>query len=60
MKIMKLFGVIGRSQVMLNLNPKKDTGQPINYIFRNTDLIKYLEKADYEESIKINLDTQSV
>ena len=31
-----------KSQVMLNLNPKKDTGHPINYIFRNTDLIKYL------------------
>lgn len=48
-----------KSQVMLNLNPKKDTGQPINYIFRNTDLIKYLDKADYEESIKIDLNTQS-
>ena len=48
-----------KSQVMLNLNPKKDTGQPINYIFRNTDLIKYLNKGDYEESIKIDLDTQS-
>ena len=48
-----------KSQVMLNLNPKKDTGQPINYIFRNTDLIKYLDKGDYEESIKIDLNTQS-
>ena len=48
-----------KSQVMLNLNPKKDTGHPINYIFRNTDLIKYLNKGDYEESIKIDLDTQS-
>ena len=45
-----------RSQLMLNLNLKKDTGQPINYIFRNTDLISYLEKGNYEESIKINLD----
>tara|TARA_B100000768_G_C11272381_1_gene374047 strand:- start:200 stop:1381 length:1182 start_codon:yes stop_codon:yes gene_type:complete len=45
-----------RSQLMLNLNSKKDTGQPINYIFRNTDLISYLEKGNYEESIKINLD----
>ena len=49
-----------RSQVMLNLNPKKDTGRPINYIFRNTDLISYLEKRNYEESIKINLDASSI
>jgi two-component system, OmpR family, phosphate regulon sensor histidine kinase PhoR len=48
-----------RSQVMLNLNSKKDTGQPINYIFRNTDLINYLEKGNYEESIKINLEASS-
>ena len=45
-----------RSRMMLNLNPKKDIGQPINYILRNTDLINYLEKENYEESIKINLD----
>ena len=32
-----------KAQIMLNLNAKKDTGQPINYIFRNTDLINYLE-----------------
>lgn len=44
---------------MLNLNSKKDTGQPINYIFRNTDLINYLEKGNYEESIKINLEANS-
>jgi len=48
-----------RSQVMLNLNSKKDTGQPINYIFRNTDLISYLEKGNYEESIKINLEASN-
>ena len=48
-----------RSQVMLNLNSKKDTGQPINYIFRNTDLISYLEKGNYEESIKIHLDASN-
>tara|TARA_B110000003_G_scaffold186356_1_gene185213 strand:- start:12665 stop:13954 length:1290 start_codon:yes stop_codon:yes gene_type:complete len=45
-----------RSRMMLNLNPKKDIGQPINYILRNSDLINYLEKENYEESIKINLD----
>ena len=45
-----------RSRMMLNLNPKKDIGQPISYILRNTDLINYLEKENYEESIKINLD----
>ena len=49
-----------RSQIMLNLNPKKDTGQPINYIFRNTDLISYLEQGNYEESIKINLDASNI
>ena len=26
-----------KSQMMLNLNPRKDTGHPINYIFRNTN-----------------------
>ena len=30
-----------KSQIMLNINDKKDTGNPINYIFRNTNLIKY-------------------
>ena len=48
-----------KSQIMLNLNPRKDTGQPINYILRNTDLIKYLEEESYDETIKINLDTDS-
>jgi two-component system, OmpR family, phosphate regulon sensor histidine kinase PhoR len=48
-----------RSQIMLNLNSKKDTGQPINYIFRNTDLISYLEKDNFEESIKIHLDASN-
>ena len=48
-----------KSQIMLNLNPKKDLGQPINYILRNTDLIKYLEKENYDETIKINLTADS-
>ena len=48
-----------KSQVMLNLNPKKDTGQPINYIFRNTDLMSYLDGGDFEKSIKINLEAQN-
>jgi two-component system phosphate regulon sensor histidine kinase PhoR len=48
-----------KSQIMLNLNPKKDIGQPINYILRNTDLIKYLEKESYDETIKINLAADS-
>jgi two-component system phosphate regulon sensor histidine kinase PhoR len=48
-----------KSQIMLNINPRKDTGQPINYIFRNTDLIKYLDESDYEKSIKLNLDTDN-
>ena len=45
-----------KAKIMFNLNIKKDTGQPINYIFRNTNLINYLEKANFDESIKINLD----
>ena len=48
-----------KSQVMLNLNPKKDTGQPINYIFRNTDLMSYLDGGDFEKSIKVNLEAQN-
>ena len=48
-----------KSQVMFNLNPKKDTGQPINYIFRNTDLIRYLDGGNFEKSIKINLASQN-
>jgi len=48
-----------KSQVMFNLNPKKDTGQPINYIFRNTDLIRYLDGGNFEKSIKINLESQN-
>ena len=48
-----------KSQMMLNLNPRKDTGHPINYIFRNTNLIKYLDEGNYEESIKIILDSQN-
>jgi len=48
-----------KSQVMFNLNPKKDTGQPINYIFRNTDLMSYLDGGDFEKSIKINLEAQN-
>ena len=47
-------------QIMLNINAKKDTGSPINYIFRNTNLIKYLEQENFEESIKINLDTNKI
>ena len=46
-----------KAKIMFNLNIKKDTGQPINYIFRNTELINYLEKANFDESIKINLDS---
>ena len=46
-----------KAKIMFNLNIKKDTGQPINYIFRNTKLFNYLEKANFDESIKINLDS---
>lgn len=45
-----------KAKIMFNLNIKKDIGQPINYIFRNTKLINYLDTANFDESITINLD----
>ena len=42
-----------KAQKMLNINPKKDYNQPINYIFRNSDFSNYLIKENYEESINI-------
>ena len=45
-----------KAKIMFNLNIKKDIGRPINYIFRNTKLINYLDKANFDESITINLD----
>ena len=35
-----------KAQKMLSINPKKDNNQPINYIFRNTEFINYLEKEN--------------
>ena len=43
-----------KAQKMLNINPKKDYNQPINYIFRNSDLSNYLIKENYEDSINIH------
>ena len=43
-----------KAQKMLNINPKKDYNQPINYIFRNSDLSNYLIKENYENSINIH------
>jgi len=43
-----------KAQKMLNINPKKDYNQPINYIFRNSDLSNYLTKENYEDSINIH------
>jgi|TARA_B110000503_G_scaffold140889_1_gene232969 two-component system, OmpR family, phosphate regulon sensor histidine kinase PhoR len=42
-----------KAQKMLSINPKKDNNQPINYIFRNTEFINYLEKENYTDSINI-------
>ncbi len=42
-----------KAQKMLNINPKKDYNQPINYIFRNSGLSNYLAKENYEESTNI-------
>lgn len=49
-----------KAQKMLNINPKKDYNQPINYIFRNPELSKYLVKEKYEESIKIHNPTNKI
>jgi two-component system phosphate regulon sensor histidine kinase PhoR len=43
-----------KAQKMLDINPKKDYNQPINYIFRNSDLSNYLIKENYEDSINIH------
>ncbi|MDB4042025.1 phosphate regulon sensor histidine kinase PhoR [Methylophilaceae bacterium] len=43
-----------KAQKMLGINPKKDYNQPINYIFRNSDLSNYLIKENYEDSINIH------
>ena len=43
-----------KAQKMLDINPKKDYNQPINYIFRNSDLSNYLAKENYEDSINIH------
>ena len=43
-----------KAQKMLDINPKKDYNQPINYIFRNSDLSNYLTKENYEDSINIH------
>ena len=43
-----------KAQKMLNINPKKDYNQPINYIFRNSDLSDYLTKENYEDCINIH------
>ena len=49
-----------KAQRMLNINPKKDYNQPINYIFRNTALSNYLVKENYEESISIHNPTNKL
>ena len=49
-----------KAQKILNINPKKDYNQPINYIFRNPELSKYLVKENYEESIKIHNPTNKL
>ena len=49
-----------KAQKMLNINPKKDYNQPINYIFRNPELSNYLVKEKYEESIKIHNPTNKL
>lgn len=37
----------------LGLVLNKDTGQPITYLVRHTDFIKYLQNQDYSEPIKL-------
>lgn len=37
----------------LGLELSKDTGQPITYLVRHTDFLKYLQDQDYSEPIKL-------
>lgn len=42
------------AQEMMNINLKKNYKTPINYIFRNTQFTNYLERNNYDETIKIS------
>ena len=41
------------AEVKLGLDLKKDENQPITYLVRHSDFIKYLQKQDYSEPIKL-------
>jgi two-component system phosphate regulon sensor histidine kinase PhoR len=41
------------AEIQLGLVLDKDTGQPITYLVRHTDFLKYLQDQDYAEPIKL-------
>lgn len=41
------------AEVQLGLDLKKDENQSITYLVRHTDFVKYLQKQDYSEPIKL-------
>ena len=42
------------AEALLGLNSKQDVDQPINYVVRNTDFVRYLYAQEHSESIKLN------
>ena len=47
-----------RAQSMFGINQNKDHHQPIQYIFRNTEFIKYLESGQYNQPIQVKTKNQ--
>ena len=41
------------AETQLGLDLGKDTGQPITYLVRHSDFLKYLQEQDYSEPIKL-------
>ena len=42
------------AETLLGLNSKQDIDQPINYVVRNTDFVRYLNGQEHTEAIKIS------
>jgi len=42
-----------RAQTMFGINQTKDVNKPINYIFRNSKFIEFIEGENYDQSIKV-------
>ena len=41
------------AQRMINIIPRNDYNQPVNYIFRNSDFKQYIENEDFSKTLKI-------